>query len=107
MKKIEFGKAFITDHLALFRCPLCQLPFDTVEGYSLICPQHHSFDLSKKGTLFFLTKQANNEYDKGMLESRHRILQAGLFDPIVAAISHHLGDRPETILDVGCGEATP
>ncbi|WP_367375951.1 methyltransferase domain-containing protein [Lentilactobacillus kefiri] len=107
MKKIDFGKQFVSDHLSLFRCPVCQSPFDEVSGYSLVCPNNHSFDLSKKGTLFFLTKQANNEYDKSMLQARHKILQAGLFDPIVAEISKHLATTPETILDVGCGEGTP
>lgn len=107
MKKIEFGRRFVTENLSLFRCPICQQPFDDVVGYSLRCPERHAFDLSKKGTLFFLTKQANNEYDKSMLQARHKILQAGLFDPIVDAISTYLGPDPERILDVGCGEGTP
>lgn len=107
MKKIDFGRDFVNQHLNLFRCPVCKSPFDEVTGYRLVCPNNHSFDLSKKGTLFFLTKQANNEYDKAMLQARHKILQAGLFDPIVAEISKHLSDQPETILDVGCGEGTP
>lgn len=97
----------MNQHLDLFRCPVCKSPFDEVAGYSLVCPNNHSFDLSKKGTLFFLTKQANNEYDKPMLQARHKILQAGLFDPIVTEIATHLSDQPETILDVGCGEGTP
>ncbi|KRK88970.1 methyltransferase domain-containing protein [Lentilactobacillus sunkii] len=107
MKKIDFGREFVNQHLNLFRCPVCKLPFDEVTGYSLVCPNNHSFDLSKKGTLFFLTKQANNEYDKSMLQARHNILQAGLFDPIVNEIAKHLSDQPEIILDVGCGEGTP
>ena len=107
MKKIDFGQKFVQQNLQLFRCPVCQTPFDEVVGYSLSCPHHHTFDISKKGTLFFLTKQANNEYDKSMLQARHKILQAGLFDPIVDAIATYLGPEPETILDVGCGEGTP
>ncbi|MGF2385735.1 methyltransferase domain-containing protein [Lentilactobacillus otakiensis] len=107
MKKIDFGRDFVNQHLNLFRCPVCKSPFAEMVGYSLVCPNQHSFDLSKKGTLFFLTKQANNEYDKAMLQARHNILQAGLFDPIVTEISRHFSDGPETILDVGCGEGTP
>ncbi len=107
MKKIDFGRQFVTQHLTLFQCPLCQQPFSQVVKDSLICPNGHTFDLSKKGTLYFLTKRANNEYDHDMLASRQRLLQAGLFDDIIAKIESYLDDKPETILDVGCGEGTP
>lgn len=107
LKKIEFGQKFVSQHIYLFRCPLCDTPFEKVIGLSLVCPNGHAFDFSKKGTLYFLTKQANNEYNREMLLARHRILQAGLFDQIIQEISGHLNDKSETILDVGCGEATP
>lgn len=107
MKKIEIGKQFISNHLDLFRCPICDQPFAEMTEFSLICPNGHGFDLSKKGTLYFLTHNSNNEYDAEMLSARHQILQAGLFDPIIKAISGQLSEQPETILDVGCGEGTP
>lgn len=107
VKKIDLAKAFVTTHIGLFRCPVCGQPFSEVVGYSLRCPNRHGFDLSKKGTLYFLTKNANNEYDRQMLASRQRMLGAGLFDPIVKAIAAEMSSSPETIMDVGCGEATP
>ncbi|MCT3399028.1 methyltransferase domain-containing protein [Lentilactobacillus hilgardii] len=107
MKKIEKATAFVNENRNLFRCPVCERPFERVDGFSLVCPNNHSFDISKKGTLYFLTKSANNEYDKQMLISRQRILQAGLFDGIIQKISTFLKAAPETILDVGCGEGTP
>ncbi|GAF35795.1 methyltransferase domain-containing protein [Lentilactobacillus farraginis] len=107
MKKIEMGTAFVSRHLALFQCPVCGQPFKSVAQNQLICPAQHAFDFSKKGTLFFLTKAANNEYDSQMLMARQRLLQAGLFDGIIQAIGASLAAEPETILDVGCGEGTP
>lgn len=67
MKKIEIGKQFISNHLDLFRCPICDQPFAEMTEFSLICPNGHGFDLSKKGTLYFLTHNSNNEYDAEML----------------------------------------
>ncbi|MFD1124928.1 methyltransferase domain-containing protein [Lentilactobacillus raoultii] len=107
MKKIELGAAFIKQNQHLFRCPVCDQPFSEVVHYQLICPNRHSFDLSKKGTLYFLNRSANNEYDKQMLVSRQRLLSAGLFDGIIKKVGAQLKPEPETILDVGCGEGTP
>lgn len=107
MKKIALGKQFISQNRYLFSCPICGEPFEQVVDFSLRCPNGHNFDLSKKGTLYFLNHQANNEYGEQMLQARQQILQAGLFDPIIDAINAHLTEEPETILDVGCGEGTP
>lgn len=107
MKKIEFGTQFVTQNINIFRCPICDQPFQQVEGTTLQCPNGHGFDISKKGTLYFLTHHSNNEYDSEMLTARNQILRAGLFDPIIKAIYERLDSSPETILDVGCGEGTP
>jgi 23S rRNA (guanine745-N1)-methyltransferase len=105
MKKIEAAQQFLQHHLALFRCPVCQQPYEAVEGFSLVCPIGHRLDLNRKGTLYFLQHQIKSEYDADMLSSRRRILQAGLFDPFVQAIQQQLAPDA-TILDVGCGEGT-
>lgn len=54
MKKIEIARQFLTDHLELFRCPVCEQPFVTADEQGLLCPNRHQFDLNKKGTLYFL-----------------------------------------------------
>lgn len=107
MKKIDQGIQFIEQNLALFRCPSCGGAYDHVDGYSLTCVNGHSLDVSKKGTLYFLNHAVNTEYDDGMLAARRRVLQAGLFDGIVDAVSAALPAEAQTILDVGTGEGTP
>lgn len=107
MKKIELAQNFITDNLDLFKCPICGNGFVELVNHSMVCVNQHNFDISKKGTVYFLQKQFKAEYDTAMLNSRRNILQAGLFDPIIEFINDKLDDKKETILDVGCGEGTP
>lgn len=107
MKKIDQGIAFVQANLGLFRCLVCDQPYEAVEGHSLSCPNGHQLDFSKKGSLYFLTHQVKSEYDADMLAARRRILQAGFFHPIVEAINAHLATQPQRILDIGSGEGTP
>ncbi|MDV7719836.1 methyltransferase domain-containing protein [Pediococcus ethanolidurans] len=106
MKKRDKGIQFISQHLNLFRCPVCKESYVKVEGGSVICPNLHNIDISKKGTLYFLNHAVNSEYDAEMLASRRRILTAGLFDPICEEFSQHM-EQNEVVLDVGSGEGTP
>lgn len=107
MKKIDRAAAFLSQHAALFRCPVCHQPYAQVVGHSLVCPQGHNVDLSKKGMLYFMQRAVKSEYDDAMLAARRRMLQAGLFAGITDAFAAELGSAPETLLDVGCGEGTP
>lgn len=107
MKKIDQAATFLAAHTQLFRCPVCLEPYTTVAGHSLICPNGHNVDLSKKGTLYFMQRAVASEYDNAMLAARRRMLQAGLFAGITDAFAAKLPATPQTILDVGCGEGTP
>ncbi|MFD1548459.1 methyltransferase domain-containing protein [Levilactobacillus fuyuanensis] len=107
MKKIDEAAAFLTAHVNLFRCPVCLAPYDHVDGHSLVCPNGHNVDLSKKGTLYFMQRAVESEYDNDMLAARRRMLQAGLFAGITEEFAAQMPASPQTILDVGCGEGTP
>ena len=106
MKKIERGQRFLRQHLNLFQCPVCHEAYHAVIENSLSCPNGHQLDLSKKGTLYFLQRQVQSEYDAAMLASRRRILQAGLFDGFLDVVREKL-PKAGAGLDVGCGEGTP
>lgn len=107
MKKIEASSLYLKGHLGLFQCPVCQKPFEKVEGHSVSCAANHQFDLSKKGTLHLLLKGGQNEYDKDMLSSRKNLADTGFFHPLLDAVYAHI-ELPEhaTVLDVGCGEGS-
>lgn len=107
VKKIERGMQFVQANLDRFRCLVCDQAYTEIKDHTLWCPNGHQVDFSKKGTLYFLTHQVQSEYNADMLAARRRVLQAGFFGPIVAAINEALPATPQRILDIGSGEGTP
>ena len=106
MKKIEKAQMFLENHLDLFQCPVCQKTFDQIENFQLTCPNHHQFDLSKKGTLHFLLKPMHSEYTRDMLLARQRIAQDGFWHGLLEHV-YSLVERPSGVhLDVGSGEGS-
>lgn len=94
---------------ALFRCPLCHAA-GGIEGASFRCANGHCYDVSAKGYLNFCPRGGTAHYSPALFQSRRRVMESGLFDPvadaILAAAADALGGRPPTLLDAGCGEGT-
>ena len=108
MKKIDKSIKFLQSNLHLFQCPHCNGSFHKIAGNSLVCFEGHSFDISRKGTIHFLTSTPRNEYNREMLEARQRISRAGFFKGIEKIFSEKMnGLKKDTaVLDVGCGEGS-
>lgn len=104
LKKIDFARNFLETHHEQFLCPVCKQSFQ-LESYSLICAQNHQFDLSKKGTIYFLSHSVQTEYNKKMLLHRGKMIQSGMYQPILETIVDRM-DLAGNTLDVGCGEGS-
>lgn len=104
MNKIELTSQFIQQHLNQFQCPVCQGAFITAETGTVVCENQHTFNVAKKGSLFFLSHPVKTEYTDEMLRYRHQFLTAGFFDPMLARVQEALAGG--LILDAGCGEGT-
>lgn len=104
LKKIDFARNFLETHHEQFLCPVCKQSFQ-LEGYSLICAQNHQFDLSKKGTIYFLSHSVQTEYNKKMLLHRGRLIQSGMYQLLLEKIIAAM-DLTGSTLDVGCGEGS-
>lgn len=107
MKRIERVRRWTEQHLHMLRCPICKAPCNDVNGNSLICKNGHSIDFNKHGYLYLLRKPSNDEYDASLFEARRKLIQVGMFTPIVNEIARQLPSRPQSILDVGTGEGSP
>lgn len=107
MKKIDIAKSFLKQNINLFKCPVCDNSFIEQINNSIVCPNNHSLDISKKGTIQFINHKVSTEYDGLMLESRRRIIQAGFFDGILHKVAELMDNNPQNIIDVGSGEGMP
>ncbi len=107
MKKIDIAKRFLNKNLSLFKCSVCGKSFVKQVDNSIICPNNHSLDISKKGTIHFINHKVNTEYDGDMLESRRNIITAGFFDGILEQVEKIIPSGHQTIVDVGSGEGSP
>ena len=107
MKKIEVVETWLSEHLAMFQCPVCQSAIVNLDQHSLICSNRHFTNINKHGYVYFMNHAAKGEYSREMLLDRRKLLQAGLFKPMVEVVARRLSAQDETILDVGTGEGTP
>lgn len=105
MKKIEQAQQFLQKNESLFRCPICYHSF-YLNSYSLICKNNHQFDLSKKGTLYFLNHQVKTEYSKKMLIPRGNLIKNGMYQQVLDAIQQKITAMNGITLDIGCGEGS-
>lgn len=111
------NKNLFSEYAGLFRCPLCTSPMRLVDLKSLICTNHHCFDLAKKGYVNFSTRPLQTKYDRQMFSSRRVIQEKGLFSLLDTKISEIILDqiihnkimpfrKTAVILDAGCGEGS-
>ncbi|GKU80487.1 putative RNA methyltransferase [Paenibacillus sp. L3-i20] len=110
-KKI-INARLLSQYEDMFRCPICSTSVEVVNLSSLICSNHHCFDLSKQGYVNLLTHSVKTKYDKKLFESRKMINESGFFDPLINRICENIMldlepvSKPIKILDVGCGEGS-
>ena len=106
LKKIDWAKALLEKQIQDFRCVYCGSAV-CVKGYSVECTNHHSFNLSKKGTLHLMKQPANVDYDESLFLHRYEVMQAGLFTPLLEVIEKELAHYASGwIVDIGCGEGS-
>ena len=71
------------------------------------CGRGHCVNLSRRGTLNFCSRPAPAFYSGALFEARARVLAAGFFAPVLAAVERLLPAAPpegHRLLDAGCGE---
>lgn len=105
ISKRAAGAALINANIGLFACPICQESMQVYEQGRLTCTANHSFDIAKQGYVNMLTHGAASKYSKDLFESRKKIIDSGLYDPLEEKIAEIIGEA-KTVLDTGCGEGS-
>jgi len=89
------------------RCPLCLGAFSR-EGNSLRCARGHCYDLARQGYVNLAPGRRDSFYKKEMFESRARVFEAGVFEPVAEeltrAFNQYVRSEEPVVLDAGCGE---
>lgn len=84
------------------RCPHCAEPL-TVQNSSLRCSNNHTFDIAKQGYVNLLGRAAPKNADTpDMVEARARVLNSGLFNPVMEAVADAASGATR-IVEVGAG----
>lgn len=109
--KKEQGLDFIKNNINNFICPYCKNSL-VLNETSLKCHNHHTFDLTKKGTINFITSTKIKEskiYNEKLFTCRRKFIQKGYYEEvynIIAETINSLNLNNLSILDLGCGEGT-
>lgn len=88
-------------------CPHCRNALLPAEK-TYRCAKGHSFDVAKEGYLSLLHGRQKGEGrgdSKAMIQARDRVHRAGVFDPLVTALTALPLEAPlDRLLELGCGE---
>ena len=103
LKKIEIAKNIAEQNINKFLCPKCRENF-LIKNNSLVCKNGHCYDLSKKGTVNFLSGKATDIYDAALFDSRKKIILSGFYKPVISVLNEMI--KGKFILDIGCGEGS-
>lgn len=100
------------DNNIKFICPICGEDL-TLQGKSMCCKCHHTFDIAKQGYVNLLPVQNKHSLHPGdtkeMLLARRSFLDSEFYTPITNSVTDCVKERLQNIhqpviLDIGCGE---
>lgn len=92
----------VTSGAGLLACPHCagELALSPADAR---CPTGHHWDVARQGYLNLLAgPQPRNADTAAMLAARTRVLDSGIFDPLLQLVGSHTG-HARRLLDVGAG----
>ncbi|MEK5078455.1 putative RNA methyltransferase [Solibacillus sp. FSL W7-1436] len=90
----------------LFACPICKQEIAISDEGKMSCLSNHTFDVAKQGYVYMLNRPVQSMYGKELFDSRHTVIQAGIYDRLQAAIAREITVEKPVILDTGCGEGS-
>ncbi|MEK5186714.1 putative RNA methyltransferase [Solibacillus sp. FSL W7-1324] len=90
----------------LFACPICKQEIEISNEGKMSCLSNHTFDVAKQGYVYMLNRPVQSMYGKELFDSRHTVIQAGIYDRLQAAIAREITVAQPVLLDTGCGEGS-
>ncbi len=86
-------------------CPICKEKLE-LKNRTLICNNHHSFDVAKQGYVNLSRKQKKQQGDNSeMVMARTQFLENDYYDFMRQFVSRKLEElKIQTLIDMGCGQ---
>lgn len=113
IKKKDRARKLIKKSKEIFKCPICNGFMSIDDSNSLTCNSNHCFDLAKKGYINLLTSSGVPSYSKELFQARHKVIEAGFYDPLIDKLveiicehQKYINKEKVNILDAGCGEGS-
>lgn len=113
IKKKDRARELMRMNQEIFKCPVCNKSMVINDSNSLTCDSNHCFDLAKKGYVNLLTSSNAPSYSKELFQARHKVCEAGFYDPlidklaqIISKYQNSINKEVANIIDAGCGEGS-
>lgn len=113
LSKKDLTRDLIRRNPSLLICPMCGGELLPTDSYALVCPDKHSFDISRQGYVNLLASPVKPDYGAELFEARWRVCRSGFFDGlldelrgiVIQTIPSEQHGRT-VLLDAGCGEGS-
>lgn len=112
MNKLTKSALYISNHVSLFKCPICDSSMEIQQLKSMTCANRHTFDFAKQGYLNLMTNAVKTNYDRALFEARRKVIvDSDFFNPLHTEMTKII-DKYTTfksnlsIVDMGAGEGS-
>lgn len=111
MNKLTKSALYMSNHVALFKCPICDSSMEIQQLKSMTCANRHTFDFAKQGYLNFMTNPVKTNYDRALFEARRKVIvDSDFFNPLhtemTKIINKHVTKSNLSLVDMGTGEGS-
>src|SRR5699024_551798 len=101
----------ISNHVSLFKCPICDSSMEIQQLKSMICANRHTFDFAKQVYLNLMTNPVKTNYDRALFEARRKVIVesdffSSLHSNITNMINQYTAKSNLSIVDMGAGEGS-
>lgn len=112
MNKLTKSALHISNHVSLFKCPICDSSMKIKDLKRIACSNRHTFDFAKQGYLNLMTYPIKTSYDRALFEARRKVIvDSDFFNPLHTEMTRII-DKYTTfksnfsIVDMGAGEGS-
>jgi len=111
MNKLTKSALYLSNHVSLFKCPICDSSMEIQQLKSMTCANRHTFDFAKQGYLNLMTHPVKTNYDRALFKARKQVIvESDFFNPLhtemTKIINKHVTKSNLSLVDMGTGEGS-